>query len=188
MPWKNGGGVTTEALVVPLDASLDSFHLRVSMARVESDGPFSALVGIDRTLVVTHGSGLELGREDGSSIRLDGGSEPFRFSGDERIDAKLIAGPVVDLNIMTRRSHASHLARRAVVTSLRPLELSGDLSLFVVLSGAVRLKGAGTELSLRGGDIVTRDSDEGELSACSEGDVAAHLLVVDVSFHPARPR
>jgi len=188
MPWKNGGGVTTEALVLPAQTSLDTFHLRVSMARVERDGPFSELTGVDRTLVVTHGSGFALAREDGDSIKLEVGSEPFRFSGDERIHATLLAGPVVDLNVMTRRSHASHVARRATVTSRRPLELSGDMLIVVVLSGEARLEGAGTELLLRAGDIVTHTSAEGHLTARSEDGAAAHLLVIDVSSSPALRR
>ena len=60
MPWKNGGGETTEIAVSPQNASLEAFDWRVSMARVESDGPFSAFPGIDRTLAVLEGQGIEL--------------------------------------------------------------------------------------------------------------------------------
>ena len=51
MPWKNGGGETAEIAVSPPGAALDDFDWRLSMARVETDGPFSAFPGIDRTLV-----------------------------------------------------------------------------------------------------------------------------------------
>ena len=50
MPWKNGGGTTTEVAVSPEGAGLDHFDWRISMARVEQDGPFSTFPGIDRTL------------------------------------------------------------------------------------------------------------------------------------------
>ncbi|WP_171524369.1 HutD family protein, partial [Acinetobacter baumannii] len=38
MPWKNGGGETTEIIVQPTGASLDDFDWRFSMARVGSSG------------------------------------------------------------------------------------------------------------------------------------------------------
>ena len=41
MPWKNGAGVTREVAAWPPEARLDDFGWRVSMARVERDGPFS---------------------------------------------------------------------------------------------------------------------------------------------------
>ncbi len=40
MPWKNGGGSTTEIAVFPIDSGLDAFDWRVSMATVAADGPF----------------------------------------------------------------------------------------------------------------------------------------------------
>ncbi|RUU10282.1 HutD family protein, partial [Mesorhizobium sp. M7A.T.Ca.TU.009.01.3.2] len=60
MPWKNGGGVTTEIAVSPSGAGLDDFDWRVSMARVELSGPFSQFAGIDRTLAVLEGEGIVL--------------------------------------------------------------------------------------------------------------------------------
>ena len=57
MPWKNGGGETTEIAVSPEGAGLDDFDWRVSMARVESSGPFSLFAGIDRTLAILEGEG-----------------------------------------------------------------------------------------------------------------------------------
>ena len=38
MPWKNGGGETTEIAVFPEHAGLSDFDWRVSMARVDGDG------------------------------------------------------------------------------------------------------------------------------------------------------
>jgi uncharacterized protein len=40
MPWKNGGGETTEIAVFPPGASLDAIAWRLSMASVAADGPF----------------------------------------------------------------------------------------------------------------------------------------------------
>ena len=43
MPWANGGGVTHELAVHPIDASLQSFDWRVSLAEVREPtwGPFT---------------------------------------------------------------------------------------------------------------------------------------------------
>src|SRR5580704_9253002 len=60
MPWKNGGGETTEIAVAPEGAGLDALDWRVSMARVATDGPFSAFPSIDRTLSVLAGVGIAL--------------------------------------------------------------------------------------------------------------------------------
>ena len=39
MPWKNGGGITTELLIEPEGATLESgFQWRLSMADVRTDG------------------------------------------------------------------------------------------------------------------------------------------------------
>ena len=43
MPWKNGGGQTTEIVVHPAGATLAEFDWRVSIADVDADGPFSQL-------------------------------------------------------------------------------------------------------------------------------------------------
>ena len=65
MPWKNGGGVTTEIAVFPANAGLEDFEWRLSMATVASDGPFSLFAGIDRTLAVLEGEGLVLASRAG---------------------------------------------------------------------------------------------------------------------------
>ena len=60
MRWKNGGGETAEIAVSPPGAALDAFDWRLSMAKVETDGPFSAFPGIDRTLAILEGEGIRL--------------------------------------------------------------------------------------------------------------------------------
>ena len=81
MPWKNGGGETTEIAVSPEGAGLDDFAWRISMARVDGDGPFSAFAGVDRTLSILEGEGLRLeiaGRAGGHDRRRH---RAFRLSG-----------------------------------------------------------------------------------------------------------
>jgi environmental stress-induced protein Ves len=111
-PWKNGGGSTTEIIAAPESASLDTFDWRISMAEVASDGPFSNFPGIDRTLAVVRGSGLLLMVGNNTPVTLQRGSDPVRFPGDIATSARLVAGEITDLNVMTRRGPFSHRLMR----------------------------------------------------------------------------
>lgn len=105
-PWKNGGGETVEIAVEPADASTSDFDWRVSMARVEQDGPFSIFPHIDRTLTILDGAGIELSLDQQSPLVITG--QPCSFPGDTPAVARLIDGPVTDLNVMTRRTKLTH--------------------------------------------------------------------------------
>jgi environmental stress-induced protein Ves len=111
-PWKNGGGSTTEIAIGPAGASLEDFDWRVSTARVASDGPFSDFAGIDRTLAVVEGSGLELTIGDRAPVMLSTETEPVSFPGDTPTSARLTAGEITDLNVMTRRGRFRHRLQR----------------------------------------------------------------------------
>jgi environmental stress-induced protein Ves len=108
MPWKNGLGSTTQIAIHPADAGVDDFGWRISMAMVNSDGPFSLFSGVERTLVVLEGAGIALARSDGGLARLTGSSAPFAFAADIPSEATLIDGPILDLNVMARRRDFSH--------------------------------------------------------------------------------
>jgi environmental stress-induced protein Ves len=113
MPWKNGGGETTEIAVSPAGADFTTMDWRLSMATVTTDGPFSPFPGIDRTLTVLAGSlGLEIGN---TRVELNEASDPFPFSGDVPVRGIVTRGPVTDLNVMTRRDRVLHKVRRVEV-------------------------------------------------------------------------
>lgn len=119
MPWKNGGGSTTELAIFPSGASIDHFIWRLSTAQVATDGPFSFFPGIDRSLAVLSDSGLILHTEASeqtssqpSAVHLTQHSPPYRFTGELAVVAELSAGSVSDLNIMTRRDVCTHTMRR----------------------------------------------------------------------------
>lgn len=123
MPWKNGGGETIEIAVSPAGAGIDDFDWRVSMARVEADGPFSAFPEIDRTLTILDGKGIELTLEGQAPFRIEG--EPRAFPGDVAAQSRLLDGAITDLNVMTRRGRLTH--------RVRPISASGIVD-FVVRS------------------------------------------------------
>jgi environmental stress-induced protein Ves len=103
MPWRNGGGRTTEIASYPPGAALDAFDWRISIADVVKDGPFSRFAGIDRTIVLIAGAGMRLDG-DGHSVLLTGLYEPYAFRGDDAVDCTLVDGPVRVFNLMLRRN------------------------------------------------------------------------------------
>jgi len=107
MPWKNGGGETVEISVFPPDAGLDAFDWRVSTATVAEDGAFSAFPGIDRTLSVLQGT-LRLAVDGRDTATLGPDDDPLPFPADIAVFGWPVAGPVIDLNAMTRRGRFQH--------------------------------------------------------------------------------
>jgi len=116
MPWKNGGGSTTELAIFPDAAEMNHFVWRLSTATVAQNGPFSHFAQIDRSLAVLTGAGLVLKTDAGMTSEkmatLTQASLPYRFSGEDNILAELIDGSVVDLNLMTRRDVCQHYMQR----------------------------------------------------------------------------
>jgi environmental stress-induced protein Ves len=105
MPWKNGGGLTTELASYPPRAALDAFDWRVSVADITRDGPFSYFEGIDRTIVLISGGGIRL-EGPGRTLELRASFEPYAFFGEDPIHCTLLDGPVRDFNVMLRRGRA----------------------------------------------------------------------------------
>jgi environmental stress-induced protein Ves len=105
MPWANGKGTSYE-IASDRDGE-DRWSWRVAIAPVVLDGPFSALPGIDRELVVIEGNGMVL-EVDGTSVECLLG-QVVRFSGDAETFARLIDGPVVDLGLMKVRGSVTGL-------------------------------------------------------------------------------
>ena len=98
--WLNGGGTTREMLAWPPG---DGWRIRVSVADVESDGPFSAYPGVSRWFVVLQGAGVDL-TVDGQLHRRRRGDPPLAFAGEATTTCHLIDGPTRDLNLMLRKA------------------------------------------------------------------------------------
>jgi len=136
MKWKNGLGETAEVAIYPPAASLDAFDWRVSMARVEADGPFSPFAGFDRTLAVLSGSGIRLILQGRAAVDLDGGSNPYSFPADIACTASVGGGGITDLNVMTRRGRCWHRVRRIAGGGFDVLDVvDGRLETMLVAAG-----------------------------------------------------
>jgi uncharacterized protein len=180
--WKNGGGSTTEIAIAPPGASLDDFDWRVSMARVACDGPFSEFAGIDRTLAIVKGGGLTLAIGDAVPVMLDRNSEPIRFPGDMPTSARLLAGEIMDLNVMTRRGRFEHRLQRVLAPAHCDFE-GYDVALAVACGGAVELSLPRGKIALAEGDtaILTR-ADDAPFTITPAGSADCHLVLL----HPWR--
>lgn len=127
--WKNGGGTTREIAVFPDGAGMDDFVWRASLAEVAADGPFSAFPGIDRTLTLVEGAGMDL-TVGGVRRLVDERFAPQDFPGDEPTDCRLLSGPVVNFNVMHRRGAADVVT--AVVRGRLSRAVMSDETLLVL--------------------------------------------------------
>jgi uncharacterized protein len=108
-PWRNGGGRTRELLAWP---GFDDWQLRISVADIDRDGPFSPYPGIERWFAVVEGRGVRLQLPGGAaSVTTD--SAPLHFRGEDAPGCELLAGPTRDLNLMLRRGCGSATLQRA---------------------------------------------------------------------------
>ncbi len=120
-PWRNGGGLTRELLVWPPLA--DEWQLRITLAEVGRDGPFSPFPGVRRHFVVASGNGLSLRwAADGPWQDLRPGHAPLSFDGAQAPDCRLLpaeGSPAssTDLNLMTRGRWQGRM---------QPMRLLGD--------------------------------------------------------------
>ena len=168
MPWKNGGGTTTEIAVSPDGAGLEDFDWRVSMARVETSGPFSSFAGIDRTLSVLEGDGIVLDIAGRPPARLTAASAPLSFPGDMPTGATLIGSPITDLNVMTRRGRISHTVERLSVSGEVEIRPSDGTTIVLPVGGGVTVL-TDTATSLGPLDALVLDQESRKLRLQPEG-------------------
>jgi environmental stress-induced protein Ves len=142
MPWKNGGGITTEIWVSPPGMGLagEPFDWRVSIADVASDGPFSKFPGYDRHIMLLEGEGMRLVTDEGGVIDL-ALHRPAAFSGDWTVSGKLIDGPVRDFNLMVARRFGRGSLACQRLTAPLPLVGDGSVRLIHAIEGEISLAG-----------------------------------------------
>jgi environmental stress-induced protein Ves len=128
MPWANGRGTTVEML---REEGPEGLRLRLSMASVVEDGPFSVFPGIERNLTVISGPGFRL---EGAVALECRPLVPVAFPGDVAVRAADTGGvPSEDFNVMTART----LGRPAVTVLRNRAELAVGGQLFLLALGAV---------------------------------------------------
>ncbi|QGV81139.1 HutD/Ves family protein [Streptomyces ficellus] len=141
VPWRNGGGVTREVAARHGGAGAAGFDWRVSLADVGADGPFSAFPGTERILTVVEGAGMDL--TAGERLLRAEPYVPLPFPGDVPTVGRLLAGPVVNLNVMHLRGAVT--AGVTVVRGGAPVPVAPDATVLVVALDAPAVV-AGAEL------------------------------------------
>lgn len=178
MPWKNGGGITTEIAAFPDGAGTGEFEWRLSMARVERGGPFSLFPGVDRSIAILDGDGLALAIEGEDEVRLDRDSAPYPFAGDVATSATLTGGPVLDLNLMTRRDRwRQALMRRPAGPEDDTIDRAGDVVLLLARGTGVTISGDGGEARLAAGDTLLLDAGDPPLLRLAAAGSAGQLYL-----------
>ncbi len=191
VPWKNGRGTTREFAVWPENASFErgDFDWRLSNAPVDEAGPFSALPGFERILVVTVGDELLL--DHGSAapparlMRLD----PYRFDGGWPTSAELPCGPIADFNVMLRtgRAQAEIEVVKSGARDYRTTLVAEHAFVHMLAGGCTaRVAGDSRAFDLDVGDSLwLRDVQAGSVLECSERPSESELLIVTLGKeHP----
>ena len=147
VPWTNGLGVTADVFLFPPDA--DEWTWRLSIADVSNDVPFSFMPGIDRHIMVAMGAGMALTIDGAQEVRMDCSTPPLSFAGESATTCRLLDGPIADLNLMTRRGHATGRLRVVAVSPAEALAVDHDDVAIVLLDGV---------LSVGSADLTTFDA------------------------------
>jgi environmental stress-induced protein Ves len=181
VPWRNGGGVTRE-LVSAGGSGLQGFDWRISIAEVNQAGPFSTFPGVDRIITVVEGEGMDL-VIDGVEHVL-GLHEPLSFDGASRTECSRLAGPVRDLNVMTRNDRLSATVAIRDLSETRPIAI-GASQVLVLLTGSAVVVGAdGSRATLSLLDAVCPSAEHVRLV---EGSGRAAVVRIE-EHHQARAR
>nr|WP_315471981.1 HutD family protein [uncultured Sphingomonas sp.] len=167
-PWQNGGGRTTTIMQVPSDASLDTLDWRISIADIDSPGPFSLFPGMTRHLMVLKGGVQLIGENADATLGIAEGA--FRFSGDRRIYATPLVKGTRVLNVIVRRGRFDGSLRRTTFGS----EQRGDNIAVYVADKAAVVTIAGWDYHLSGEDGLM-------LTGPGEVLVSSGLIAVDIS-------
>lgn len=174
LPWKNGGGVTTEVARGAARGADQDWSWRVSAADVGSTGPFSAFPGIDRTICVIEGEGMDLRFDDGRVVPLEP-DQPVDFDGGDAVTGILREHAIRDFNVMVdRRFFTSDLKIVRGPDGYRIQSSIGGVMLVHMLDGnGVVTRTDGTTDTLGQRDSIVFEG-EGEVSVkCEPGARAA---------------
>jgi uncharacterized protein len=179
MPWKNGGGTTTELIIEPPGATLDSgFHWRLSMAEVGLSGPFSRFDGYDRTLLLLDGNGMRLDFEGREPMVMAGPLKPVSFSGDWITSGTLLGGPCRDFNVITQRAHCRHHLEIHREKD-RPIRLPKTAVWFAFcVAGWIRVEPFG--LDLQAMELLRLEETEASIQLSGGGTTESVLIAIGI--------
>jgi uncharacterized protein len=183
VPWKNGGGSTTEIAIGPPDSGFEDFDWRVSLATIEKDGAFSAFPGVDRTLALVEGHGMTL-EIDGEPTLVSDTEPVVAFDGSSQVIAKLSRGGSTDFNAMTRSERCYHtFGRRRLSgdsTASSTFVARADVTvLFLAEGDALELRNENERIGMVRYDAVVLEPGSTWRLEAGQG----MIYIVDVWYH-----
>jgi hypothetical protein len=180
--WKNGGGITHEAIRVPPTG--DAFLWRVSVAQIDASGPFSDFSGFDRKMVLLQGGGIALEFGGGEQRVLRSIGDCVEFDGATPARCELLDGPCVDLNLMVSQS----LRTAARVERLREPTLvaaaRGEAVLIFGIQDPLSLDCRGETVRLKTWDLAILNGCSAHLSKMAPAEDSAPIAVFIATISP----
>jgi uncharacterized protein len=161
MPWKNGGGSTTEIAIAPQGATFEDFDWRISLATISQSGPFSTFAGIDRTLTLVSGPGVVLDVGNERQVALSEREPTVAFPGEAQVAATVSSGSTTDFNVMTRRASCRHQLERRQVRDFSTLERRSDVTIVFLAEGeSLYLSSSKERIAMVRYDAVILDDED----------------------------
>lgn len=182
IPWKNGGGITHEAIRVPPTG--DAFLWRVSVAQIGSSGPFSDFSGYHRKMVLLRGRGLAVQFGSGERCTLRNAGDWLEFDGAVSTHCELLDGPCVDLNLMVAHRLRSAARVERMQEPLRVAAIRGETTLIMGISDPISLHGAGDPVRLAPWDLAILKNCSVHLSKLAPGEDSAPSAVFIATISP----
>lgn len=179
VPWKNGGGSTTEIAIGPPDSGFEDFDWRVSLATIEKDGAFSSFPGVDRTLALVEGHGMSL-EIDGEPTLVNEADPVVAFDGSAQVIAKLSRGGSTDFNAMTRSERCYHTFGRRRLSGDSTFVARADVTvLFLAEGDALELRNEQERIGMVRYDAVVLEPGSTWRLEAGQG----MIYIVDVWYH-----
>ncbi|HEY2465136.1 MAG TPA: HutD family protein [Steroidobacteraceae bacterium] len=182
IPWKNGGGITHEAIRVPPTG--DAFLWRVSVAQIDSSGPFSDFAGYERKMVLLRGRGVDLEFGSGKRSALRRVGDWSEFDGAMSTHCKLLDGPCVDLNLMVCKSLRTAARVERVSEPLRVAAIHGETTLIFGIQDPLSLDSLEDSARLEPWDLAILKDCSAHLSNMSPGENSASSAVFIATISP----
>jgi len=180
VPWKNGGGVTREILRMPAEPTL--FDWRLSLATIDSAGPFSAFAGYQRTLVLVRGAGVELDFGPHGRATLSASGQMVVFDGAWPTSCTLLDGPGTDLNLIVSQERIESSSRSLQLEQAQLIQTAGwSDTLVCCISGSIRLTNTAGDLQdLTDVDVAQCSPEDGSITCRPSGAEPACVFIASL--------
>jgi uncharacterized protein len=182
LPWKNGGGITHEAIRVPPTG--DTFLWRLSVAQIDSPGPFSDFADYDRKMVLLRGQGVTLEFGSGERCELRSIGDWVEFDGAMPTRCELLDGPCTDLNLMVCKSLRTALRIERLSEPTLVAAGHGETTLIFAIQDALSLDGRGESVRLEPWDLAILHDCSAHLSKMTPDAESAPSAVFIATISP----